>query len=214
MTIVGVVPDTKQDSLRDTASTSIYTPWQQRSRMSGSEMWLVVRSAADPAQVTSAIRRIVGETDRSVPVSDVRTMTAVIDHSLSATRFTMLLVGAFASLALLLGAVGIYGVMSYLVGQRTREMGVRVALGATRRQVMGLVVGRAVRLAAVGGIAGLAAAFVATRALRQWLYQVSPSDPTTFALVALLFVIVAAVASSAPALRATRVDPATSLREE
>ncbi len=214
MTIVGVVPDTKQDSLRDTLATSIYAPWQQRSRMAGAEMWLVVRSAADPASVTASIRRIVGETDRTVAVSDVRTMNAVVDRSLSTTRFTTVLVASFATVALLLGAVGIYGVMSYLVGQRTREMGIRVALGATRGRVMGLVVGRAVRLAAVGGVAGLAAALVATRALRRWLYGVSPSDPLTMAIVAVLFLTVAAVASSAPALRATRVDPSRSLRED
>jgi putative ABC transport system permease protein len=149
-----------------------------------------------------------------VPVSDVRTMTAVLDRSLSTTRFTMMLVAAFAGLALILGAIGIYGVMSYLVSQRTREMGIRVALGATRAGVVRLVVGRAVRLAAVGSIAGLAAALFATRALRQWLYGVSPTDPATLAIVGVLFVSVAALASAAPALRATRVDPATSLREE
>ena len=214
MTIVGIVPDTKQDSLRDTLSTSIYTPWGQRSRMSGAEMWLVVRSAGDPASVTAAIRRIVTETDRTVPVSDVRTMSAVLDRSLSTTRFTMTLVAAFAVLALVLGAVGIYGVMSYLVSQRTREMGIRVALGATRSGVVGLVVGRAVRLAAAGSIVGLVAALFTTRALRQWLYGVSSADPATLAIVAVLFLGVAALASAAPALRATRVDPSTSLRAE
>jgi putative ABC transport system permease protein len=214
MTIVGIVPDTKQDSLRDTLSTSIYTPWGQRSRMSGAEMWLVVRSAGDPASVTAAIRRIVTETDRTVPVSDVRTMSAVLDRSLSTTRFTMTLVAAFAALALILGAVGIYGVMSYLVSQRTREMGIRVALGATRSGVVRLVVGRAVRLAAAGSIAGLVAALFTTRALRQWLYGVSSADPATLAIVAVLFLGVAALASAAPALRATRVDPSTSLRAE
>jgi len=217
MTIVGVVPDTKQDSLRDTAATSIYTPWRQRSRMSGAEMWLVVRATAgggDPSGLTTAIRRIVAETDRTVAVSDVRTMSAVVDRSLSTTRFTTVLVASFATLALLLGAVGIYGVMSYLVGQRRREMGIRVALGATRSQVVRLIVGRAIRLAAVGGVVGLGSALMTTRALRQWLYGVSPSDPTTLAIVAVLFLAVAAVASSAPALRATRVDPSTSLRDE
>ena len=214
MTIVGVVPDTKQDSLRDTLSTSMYTPWRQRSRMTGAEMWLVVRTSTDPTSVTTSIRRIVAETDRTVAVSDVRTMNAVVDRSLSTTRFTTLLVASFATLALMLGTVGIYGVMSYLVGQRTKEMGIRVALGASRNQVMRLIVGRAVRLAAVGGAAGLVAALAATRALRRWLYGVSPTDPATLAIVALLFLVVAVVASSAPALRATRVDPSRSLRED
>jgi predicted permease len=214
LTVVGVVPDTKQDSLRDTVSTSIYMPWRQRSRMSGAEMWVVVRSTAEPSSITASIRRIVAETDRTVPVSEVRTMSAIVDRSLSTTRFTTVLVASFATLALVLGAVGIYGVMSYLVGQRTREMGIRVALGATRSQVVRLVVGRAVRLAAAGGVVGLAAAVVATRGLRQWLYGVSPSDPATLAIVGVLFLAVAAAASSAPALRATRVDPSTSLRDE
>ena len=214
LTIVGIVPDTKQDSLRDTLSTSVYTPWRQRTRMSGAEMWLVVRATGDPAAATASIRRIIAETDRTVAVSDVRTMNAVVDRSLSTTRFTTVLVTSFATLALLLGAVGIYGVMSYLVGQRTKEMGIRVALGATRRQVMGLIVGRAVQLAAVGAVAGLAAAVLATRALRQWLYGVSPGDPLTLVAVSVLLLAVAAVASFAPALRATRVDPATSLRAE
>jgi predicted permease len=214
ITIVGVVPDTKQDSLRDTLSTSVYTPWRQRTRMSGAEMWLVVRATADPASVTTSIRRIVAESDRTVAVSDVRTMNAVVDRSLSTTRFTTVLVASFATLALLLGAVGIYGVMSYLVGQRTKEMGIRFALGATRSQVVRLIVGRAVRLAMVGGAIGLAAALLATRALRQWLYGVSPNDPATLAIVAVLFLGIAIVASSAPALRATRVDPSTSLRDE
>jgi predicted permease len=214
MTIVGVVPDTKQDSLRDTLTTSIYTPWRQRSRMSGAEMWLVVRAAGDPASIAASLRRIITETNRSVAASDVRTMNAVVDRSLSTTRFTTIVVASFAALALILGAVGIYGVMSYLVSQRTREMGIRLALGATRRQVMSLIVGRAVRLAAIGGAAGLAAAMLVTRALRQWLYGVSPNDPTTLAIVALLFLAVSTVASSAPAFRATQVDPSRSLRDE
>jgi predicted permease len=214
MTIVGVVPDTKQDSLRDMLSTSVYTPWRQRSRMSGEEMWLVVRATGDPASIAASIRRIVAEADRTVAVSDVRTMNAVVDRSLSTTRFTTVLVASFAALALLLGAVGIYGVMSYLVSQRTREMGIRVALGATRSQVVRLIVSRALRLAAAGGVVGLGAALMTTRALRQWLYGVSPSDPTTLAIVAVVFLVVAVVASSAPALRATRVDPSTSLRAE
>lgn len=214
MTIVGVVPDTKQDSLRDTLSTSMYVPWQQRSRLSGAEMWTLVRTTADPALVSASIRRIVREVDRTVPVSDVRTMTAVVDASMSKTRFTTGLVAAFALLAVMLGAVGIYGVMSYLVGQRTREMGIRMALGATRAAVVKLVVGRAVQLAVVGAGAGAVAALFASRALRRWLYGVSPTDPVTFVAVIALFVAVAALASYAPALRATRIDPVRSLREE
>jgi len=211
LTIVGVVPDTKQDSLRDTLASSLYVPWQQRTRMSGSEMWVVARTSLDARAVATTIRAIVRETDRAVPVSDVRTMDAVIGHSLGGTRFTTLLVGAFALAALALGAIGIYGVMSYLVSQRTQEMGVRLALGAPPRAVIRLVVSRAMGLAAVGTLAGIAAAVVVTRSLGSLLYEVSATDPLTFAIVPLLFLLVAALASYGPARRAARVDPVQAL---
>jgi putative ABC transport system permease protein len=214
MTIVGVVADTKQDSLRDTTSTSVYVPWQQRARMSGSEMWIVARSTGDPEALAGGIRRIVREVDRAVPVSDVRTMDEVLSSSVQKARFTMQLVGAFALAALLLGAIGIYGVMSYLVGQRAQEMGIRLALGAPVSAVLGLVVGRAARLAGIGAVIGLIAAAFATRSLGSILYGVSSTDPLTFVLVPLLFVLVAVIASYAPARRATRVDPVRALRSD
>jgi putative ABC transport system permease protein len=214
MTIVGVVPDTKQDSLSDTTSMSIYVPWQQRTGMSGTEMWVVARSAGDPSALGNTIRRVVQDVDRSVPVSDVRTMDAVLASSLQKARFTMLLVGAFAVAALLLGAVGVYGVMSYVVAQRTQEMGVRLALGAPASGVIALVVGRAARLALAGGAAGLLAAMVATRSLGAVLYGVSATDPLTFVGVPVLFLGVAVLASYAPALRATRADPVRALRAD
>ena len=214
MTIVGIVPDTKQDSLRDTTNASMYVPWAQASRRFTGELWLVARTASDPAETGAAIRRLVHDIDRAVPVSDVRTMEAVISDSVTKSRFTTLLVAAFALLALALGAVGIYGVMSYLVGERRHEMGIRIALGASRASVMRLVLRRAAWLAGVGAAIGIAGAMVATRSLRQWLYGVSPMDPVTFLFVPILFLAVAALASSAPALRATRADPASTLREE
>ena len=212
MTIVGVVPDTRQDSLRDTTRLSVYMPWEQRSRMSAIEMWVLARTEGDPGALGTSIRRIVAEVDRTVPVSDVRTMTAVVAASLHKARFTTTLVLAFAVVALLLGAVGIYGVMSYVVSQRTREMGVRLALGAPAGDVIGLVVRRAAMLAAAGAVVGIGAAFFATRSLGVLLYGISPTDPFTFAAVPVLFVVVAIVASYAPALRATRVDPVRALR--
>jgi putative ABC transport system permease protein len=214
LTIVGVVPDTKQDSLRDTTSMSMYVPWQQRTRMSGNEMWVLVRSASDPLALASAIRAIVRDVDRAVPVSDVRTMDAVLADSVEKARFTMLLVAAFAVAALLLGAVGIYGVMSYLVGQRTQEMGIRLALGAHNADVMRLVVGRSLKLAASGVAIGLLAAGLATRSLGSLLYGISATDPVTFVSVPALFLVVAMLASFAPALRATRVDPVRALRSD
>lgn len=214
ITIVGVVPDTKQDSLREATSMSMYVPWLQRTRMSGIEMWLLARTGDDPATLAASIRRVVTEVDRAVAVSDVRTMESVVSGSLRKERFTTLLVGAFAATAMLLGAIGIYGVMSYIVGQRTREMGVRLALGAPVSDVLGLVVARAAKLASIGALVGLAAAFFATRSLRALLYGVSATDPLTFVGVPLLFVLVAVGASYAPALRATRVDPVRALRSD
>jgi putative ABC transport system permease protein len=214
LTIVGIVPDTKQDSLRDTTSLSMYVPWGQRTRMSGSEMWVLARSAGDPKALGNALRAIVREVDRSVPVSDIRTMDAVLSDSVQKARFTMLLVAAFAVAALLLGAIGIYGVMSYLVGQRMQEMGIRLALGAPTSGVIGLVVGRAAQLAVAGATVGILAAFVATRSLGSLLYDVSATDPLTFVSVPVLFLLVAVLASYAPALRATRADPARALRAE
>jgi putative ABC transport system permease protein len=212
MTIVGVVPDTKQDSLADTTSMSIYAPWQQRTGMSGTEMWVLARAAGDPSALAGTIRRIVQEADRSVPVSDVRAMEAVVSDSLRKARFTTLLVGALAAAALLLGAVGIYGVMSYVVGQRTQEMGVRLALGAPPSGVIALVVGRAARLTLAGAVVGLLAALVGTRSLGALLYGVSATDPVTFAAVPVLFLLVAVLASYVPALHATRTDPVRVLR--
>jgi putative ABC transport system permease protein len=214
MRIVGIVPDTKQDSLRDTTNATMYVPWTQASRRFPGELWLVARTAGDPAPTGAAVRRLVHEIDRGVSVSDVRTMDGVIADSVTKSRFTMLLVAAFAILALALGAIGIYGVMSYLVGERRREMGIRIALGASRANVMQLVLRRAAWLAGVGAAIGVGGALLVTRSLRQWLYGVSSTDPLTFVAVPILFLAVSAIASSAPALRATRADPASTLREE
>ena len=214
ITIVGVVPDVRQDSLRDTMRMSLYLPWQQRSRMSGTEMWILARTSGDPHALGATIRSIVRDADRTVPVSDVRTMDDILDSSVQRERFTMVLVGAFALAALLLGAVGIYGVMSYLVSQRTQEMGVRLALGASPSSVLALVVRRGAWMAGLGALAGVIVALWATKPLGALLYGVSATDPLTFISVPVLFLIVAVVASYAPARRATRVDPVKALRSD
>jgi putative ABC transport system permease protein len=214
ITIVGIVADTRQDSLRDTSRTSMYVPWRQRSRMSGSEMWVLARTTGDPAALASSLRAIVRETDRTVAVSDVRTLDAVLVASVQKSRFTVLAVGAFALAALLLGAIGIYGVMSYLVGERAREMGIRIALGAPLSGVISLVVGRAAKLAAAGAVIGVGAALLSMRLLNSFLVGVSATDPLTFVLVPLLFICVALAASAAPARRAARADPASTLRAD
>jgi putative ABC transport system permease protein len=214
LTIVGIVPDVKQDSIRDTSRTSMYVPWLQRTRMSGTPMWVVARASGDAASLAGSIRAIVADVDRGVAVSEVKTMVSVVGDSMEKARFTMQLVAAFAIAALLLGAVGIYGVMSYLVGQRAHEMGIRLALGARPAQVRRLVVQRAAALAALGTGIGMVAALLTTRWLGTMLYEVSETDPMTFALVPLFFLVLAVIASYSPARRATRVDPARALRAE
>jgi putative ABC transport system permease protein len=193
---------------------SLYVSWLQRSRMSGSEMWVLARTNGDPRALATSIPAIVRDIDRTVPVSDVRTMDDILDDSMQRERFTMVLVGAFALAALLLGAVGIYGVMSYLVSQRAQEMGVRLALGASPGNVLGLIVRHGALMAGSGAVIGVGVAAWATRPLRALLYGVSTTDPLTFATVPVLFVIVAVIASYAPARRATRVDPVKTLRSE
>lgn len=214
ITIVGVVPDVRQDSLRDTLGMSIYVPWEQRTRMSANAMWILARTTGDPGALAPIIRGIVKDIDRTVPVSDVQTMDDILDRSMQRDRFTMIMVGLFALAALLLGAVGIYGVMSYLVSQRTQEMGVRIALGASAGSVMGLVVKRSTMMAALGAVAGVVAAVWATKPLASLLYGISPTDPLTFVSVPLGFLLVAIAASYIPARRATRIDPISTLRGE
>jgi predicted permease len=214
ITIVGVVSDVRQDSLRDTLNTSIYVPWRQRSRMSGTEMWVLARTAGDPATIGRTIRSIVHDVDRTVAVSDVLTMDDIIGRSVQRDRFMLMMVGLFAIVALTLGAVGIYGVMSYLVSQRTQEMGVRIALGASPGSVIGMVVRRGALMAGVGALVGVVAAIWATKPLAAFLYGVSPTDPLTFVSVPLAFLLVALLASLVPARRATKVDPVRALRAD
>ena len=213
LTIVGVVPDVKLDSLRDTTSIAVYIPFAQRVSFASIEMSIVVRSAAEPPAIARQLRDVVSSIDRTVPVTAVRAMDDVLAHSVEKPRFTTLLVAGFALAALLLGATGIYGVMSYVVSQRAHEMGVRVALGATSRDIVTLVVGRGASLALAGAAAGCGMAFLATRALRSLLFGVSATDPLTFAAAVALFVAVAVAASLAPAHRAMRADPVEALRD-
>jgi predicted permease len=212
-TIVGIVPDTKQDSLRDTSRVTIYMPWQQRTEKVGSELWVVARVTGSAAAAGAAIRHVVRDIDRGVPVSDVRTMDDIVSGSVAAARFTTTLVAAFALVALALGAVGIFGVMSYVVSERRREMGLRIALGASAAGVVRLIVGRALRVSAFGTAAGLGCAALAVRPLHRWLYGVSPLDPVAFGVVPIVFAAVAVIASYLPARRATRANPAAVMRD-
>jgi predicted permease len=210
LTVVGVAADIHTDSLRDTSSMSVYMPFRQEFTGYGN-FTIVVRTTADPANIAHALRDVVNGIDRSVPLSEVRTMDDVIAGSLTNARFVTTLVGAFAMVALVLGAVGIYGVMSYLVSQRTHELGVRIALGATSQDVVGLVIRRAALLSLLGAAAGVALGFAAVRPLRAMLFGVSVTDPTTYVGVPALFILVALAACLSPALRAARVSPLRAL---
>src|SRR2546423_316910 len=182
--------------------------WQQP--LNG--MALVVRTASDPKAFIESIRREILTIDPEQPIYDVSSMVDVVSRSVFLPRISMLLLGAFALTALLLAVVGIYGVVSYSVTQRTRELGVRMALGAAAGDTLRLVLGRSLRLVAAGTICGLVASFAVTRVMSGLLYDVSPLDPLVFGGVSVLLAAAGLVASLVPARRATRVDPIVALR--
>jgi putative ABC transport system permease protein len=164
--------------------------------------------------MTSSVRAAMQEIDRDLPVYNIKTVDAVISESVAPRRLNMLLLGIFAGLALVLAAVGIYGVISYSVSQRTREIGIRMALGASHSSVVRLVVGEGMILASIGVVIGVVASFFLTRLMSTLLFGVSTTDPITFVAIALLLTGVSTVASLVPARRATRVDPMVALRYE
>jgi putative ABC transport system permease protein len=224
-TIVGVVKNVRQAEWAEADAEEMYFPYREMhgqgstgailDRLSNPmHMTLVVRTPLGASGVTSAVESIVRSLDRNVPVSDVITMRQAIGEQISEPRFYVLLLGVFASIAVALAAVGIYGVLSYAVARRTHEIGIRLALGAGRDEVFRLVVAQGMRLASVGGAAGLAAAFVVTPFLRRLMFGVQPTDPTSFVLVTLLLAAVALAACWIPARRASRVDPMIALRTE
>jgi putative ABC transport system permease protein len=175
-------------------------------------MTLVVRTTLDEAATESRIRRIVSGTSREVPVSEVRTMQEAISDAVATPASTAVLFGAFAVLALGLGVVGIYGVLSFLVSKRTQEIGIRLALGAQRRDVLRLMIREAVKLSASGMALGLLGAFLATRLLSSQLYGISAFDPLTYAAVVGVMTLVVVLACWVPTRRATRIDPLIALR--
>jgi putative ABC transport system permease protein len=209
--IVGVVADVKNDDLDEQPDPSIYLPYAQKAQLS---MNLVIRGTNEPDQLVAAVRGAVASLDPSLPVSNVKTLTQMIDERISAKRLMTYILAVFALCALLLAAVGIYGVMSYAVTQRTHEIGIRMALGARAADVLKLVVGNGMTLALVGVAIGLAGAFALTRLLANLLFHVSATDSATFAAVSLSLAVVALLACYIPARRATRVDPLVALRDE
>jgi putative ABC transport system permease protein len=210
--IVGVVGDARQGALNLPPSPEIYFPNTQRAF--GQQVSLVVRTNVDPASLGDAVRRAAQSVNPDAPVFRVRTMREVIAGSMAQERFNTILMTLFAVVAMLLGAVGLYGVMAYSVTQRTREIGIRVALGARRADVLRLVIRQGLRLVALGLTLGLIAALALTRLMRKLLFEVSATDPMTFAGVASLLALVALLACWIPARRAANVDPMVALRCE
>jgi putative ABC transport system permease protein len=209
--IVGVVGDAKYGRIEDAVEPDVYLSALQPTERSQT---LIVRSSVDPAAIAAAVRRESLALDKNVPLTRVQTMSERVAEVTSRTRFIALLLGLFAGLALLLSVIGIYGVMAYSVSARTRELGIRIALGAQAGDVLRLVLRESLTLIGVGLALGLLAAWGSQRALKSQLYEVSSTDAPTFILIALLFLIVALLACWIPARRATKVDPITALRFE
>ncbi|MGH9854526.1 MAG: ABC transporter permease, partial [Blastocatellia bacterium] len=209
--IIGVTTDVKHFGLSQDARVSMFFPHQQRPSR---RMNIVLRTATDPASLTSTLRGAVTAMDRNLAVSNIDTMEEITAQSIGQERFTLLLLGMFAALALLLSMAGIYGVMSYAVAQRTREIGVRMALGAEAGNVLRLVIGQGMLLALIGVGIGLAGSLALSRLMKTMLFGVSATDPLTFIGVGALLALVALVACYVPARRAAKVDPMIALRYE
>jgi predicted permease len=217
-TVVGIVADERHNGVTGIVKEKFYIPVSQWHIATGGNLargaFIVVRSGGDPMRLAGAIREAVRTLDANLPVANVRPMTDVVATSLATSRLTGFLLGTFAAIALVLAAVGIYGVLSYLVARRTHEIGIRLAIGAHRSQDVRLVLKQGLSLAAGGILVGVPAAFALTRVMQSVLYQVRPSDPLTFIAVPAVLVIVALAAAGIPAFRATRVSPLIALRSE
>ena len=209
--VVGVVGDVRHNRLDAESKPEIYLSYLQKPN---DFMEIVVRTAADPSSMVGTLRREIAAVDKDQPIHNVKTMDQILAESVSQPNFNVLLLGVFAAVAVLLAAVGIYGVISFVVTQRTREVGIRIALGARRGDVMKLVMKQGMALAFGGVAIGLAASFALTRLLEGLLFGVGASDPSTFIAITLFLMLVAAVACYLPARRAAHVDPLTALRHE
>ena len=208
-TIVGVVSDTRTDGLELQPRGTFYFPLEQTGSRS---MWVMVRSTATVEQVTGSMRQALASVDPAVPLATVTTLRSVLEGSVSQPRFSMLMASIFAVVALVLASGGIYGVISYNVSQRLNEIGVRVALGATRGDVLRLVIGNAMKMTAVGLLIGIGITLGAGRFLANQLFEVKPSDPVVLGGVTIFLGMIALLASTLPALRATRISPTVAIR--
>jgi predicted permease len=211
--IIGVIKDTKYRDVKAPAPRTVYVPFGQ-TEIRVAERTLHVRTAGEPQTVIAAIRREVQALDQDLPLYNIRTFTDVVAGSMSQERALATLASVFGALALALASIGLYGVLAYDITRRRREIGVRIALGAQSRDVLTLIVGRGLRMTAIGVAIGLAAAYGLTRLLKGLLYGVSATDPLTFAAIPLLLIVVALLAGIIPARRAARIDPMAALRAE
>jgi predicted permease len=210
--VIGVVKDVRQNDFIAQPKMQMYFTYRQLKDLAANA--LVVRTSVEPMSLASSIRNAIWAVDKDQPVANIDTMDHIVSEAIARQRFSMLLLGIFAGLALVLAAVGIYGVMSYSVAQRTHEIGIRMALGARRADVLQMTVKQGLKLVGAGMMLGLVAAFLLTRVLASLLYGISATDPITFVGISLVLLAVAILASYIPALRATKVDPIIALRAQ
>jgi predicted permease len=210
--VVGVVGDVRHLALEQGAGLEIYLPMRQCRDISSVD--LVVRTALPSGELASAVRAALKPIEPNLPGNDFRTLQTLVDKAVSPRRFVVLLLGGFAAFALILASLGIYGVISYSVGQRTHEIGIRMALGASAGHLQGRIIVQTLGLAAMGMMLGGAAAWMLARAFQGLLYEVNSSDPLTFAAMLAVLTVVAIVAGYLPARRASRIDPMAALRAE
>jgi len=209
--IIGVVGDVKTNGLDEAVGPTIYWPYFQFPQLFNT---IVVRAEEDPLRQLPAVKAAIWTINKNQPISKAQTLDQILAESLARRRLYMVLLGFFSGAALLLAAIGVYGVVSYSVSKRTHEMGIRLAIGAERRHVLRLVLGHGVKMALVGIATGIVAALALTRLMSSLLFGVSATDPLTFAGVATLLTVVALFTSYIPARRAMRIDPMVALRSE
>lgn len=209
--IIGVTANVRSAELREEAPPEFYFAYKQSPF---EQMAVVIRSTVEPESLAPSLRQAVTDVNRSVPISDIKTMDHIVSESVTQPRFNLFLLGLFSSIALLLSAAGIYGVTAYTVTQRTQELGIRLALGAQMRDILKMILGQGMIVIGIGLVIGLAAAFLLTRLMRSLLFGVGESDPVTFGAITLILVLVALVASYIPARRAAKVDPLIALKYE
>ena len=214
MTVVGVVEDVRQWGPYQRARTEHYLPYTAPGWAQGTRMYLIVKTDVDPLSIVGQVRQAVLAVDPDQPISEIRTMEGVLSEQFAGQRFNTMLVGIFAGIALMLVSAGVYGVVSFFVAQTSREIGIRMALGAAQSTVLKLTILRGLKLASIGAVVGVGGIFASTRVIRSLLYGANPVDIPTMIGGVLTLIGVGVLASLVPAQRAARVSPVTALRSE